>query len=157
MSLSLTCDARLRCQSSSPLAVTRLALGRELRFSDGSCALQCSAVGRFGKRSSCLQVARLAFLRLIGEDLQNQWDPMLVGRCTTHFSLFWWLDWDVHWGHGLDFDPWQYVPSNPLELLGMHLDPEWTTNMAVKFNSGAVDINHVGGDLCPPTTFQGVP
>ena len=20
------------------------------------------------------------------------------GRCTTHFSLFEWLDWDVHWG-----------------------------------------------------------
>ena len=28
-----------------------------------------------------------------------------VGEFTTHFSQFEWLDWDVHWGYDLDFDP----------------------------------------------------
>ena len=37
------------------------------------------------------------------------------GRCTTHFSLFWWLDWDVHWGCDLGFDPWpRYVLDGAL-------------------------------------------
>ena len=29
---------------------------------------------------------------------QNQWDPILVGRCTTHFRTYFSGDWDVHWG-----------------------------------------------------------
>ena len=33
--------------------------------------------------------------------VHNQWDPILVGRCTTHFSRDFRGDWDVHWGdHG---------------------------------------------------------
>ena len=28
--------------------------------------------------------------------------------CTTHFTLFYGVDWDVHWGYDLDFDPWPY-------------------------------------------------
>ena len=28
---------------------------------------------------------------------QNQWDPILVGRCTTHFRANFSGDWDVHW------------------------------------------------------------
>ena len=39
---------------------------------------------------------------------QNQW-YILVGRCTTHFRTYFSGDWDVHWGYGLDFDPWPYV------------------------------------------------
>ena len=32
---------------------------------------------------------------------QNQWDPILVGRCTAHFTLFYWGSLGVR-----DFDPW---------------------------------------------------
>ena len=28
----------------------------------------------------------------------NQWHPILVGRCTTHFRTYFSGDWDVHWG-----------------------------------------------------------
>ena len=39
---------------------------------------------------------------------QNEWDPILVGRCTTHFRLYFSGDWDVHGGNDLTFDPWPY-------------------------------------------------
>ena len=32
---------------------------------------------------------------------QNQWDPILVCRCTTDFRTYFSGDWDVHWGYGL--------------------------------------------------------
>ena len=28
------------------------------------------------------------------------------GGCTTHFRTYFCVDWDVHWGYDLDFDPW---------------------------------------------------
>ena len=32
---------------------------------------------------------------------QHQWDPLLVGRCTTHSRTDFCGDWDVHWGYGV--------------------------------------------------------
>ena len=31
-----------------------------------------------------------------------------IGEFTTHFRTDFSGDWDVHWGYGLDFDPWPY-------------------------------------------------
>ena len=37
-------------------------------------------------------------------------DPILVGigEFTAHVRLPNLVDWDVHWGYELDFDPWPY-------------------------------------------------
>ena len=37
------------------------------------------------------------------------WDPVFVGEFTTHFSRDFSGDWDVHWGYGLNLDPWPSV------------------------------------------------
>ena len=44
---------------------------------------------------------------------QNQWEPILVGRCTTRFSRDFSGDWDVHWGYDLEYDPWPHGNQQP--------------------------------------------
>ena len=39
--------------------------------------------------------------RRVAVVVKTFWDPILVGRCTTHFRSYFSGDWDVHWGYGI--------------------------------------------------------
>ena len=53
----------------------------------------------FSQDAKGMAILRVALPVFCG--CQNQWDPILVGRCTTHFRTYVSGDWDVHWNYGI--------------------------------------------------------
>ena len=66
--------------------------------------------------------------------------PMGSGWC-THFSLFLWLDWDVHWGYDLDCDPWPNVFAHRLPLDRLCALPNTTCPEAPILSEGLDNIS----------------
>ena len=63
--------------------------------------------------------------------VKNQWYHFGVGEFTTNFSLFQWLDWNVHWGlTDLDFEKPMAMLNSPRMALEecshkSYLDAKW--------------------------------
>ena len=90
------------CLTTLPRFVSRLVLCHNGTSpgasSPASPARPLSAAGSRGGAVNHIGLAWPCSQMAVG---QNQWDPILVGRCTTHFRTYFSGDWDVHWGYGL--------------------------------------------------------
>ena len=63
--------------------------------------------GAFGQRKRTLRAPRGACCFLDFAVGQNRWYHFAVGA--EPILVYFNVDWDVHWGHDFDFDPWPFV------------------------------------------------